>query len=274
MNNLFSENLDFRKILSEFNFVFFNSFGLTPVVGCELEFYSDESKEYLQEFAKDNNVEISEEDGENQFEIKFAPTKDLVQLADTVSQIKTKMQNFANFSAKPYDDKPSSGLHVHINFLDKNGKNVYERKNSKTPKVLAYSIGGLLEIMEESCVLFAPHEDSYKRFTTYCLNSPSKVSWGVNNRTAAIRITPMEKGVRRMECRVASACADSSKVLTAIMSGIYFGIANRIVPQEPTYGLCNDPQYNLKCLPVSLEEARKKASCGNLPTILAEIIES
>lgn len=271
MNNLLSQYLNFKKILSRYEKVFLDHIGITPIAGCELEFYSEESKEYITSLLNDFDVKILEEEGEKQFEIEFPHTQNLVKLSNDISAVKGKLEKIANFSAKPYKDRPPSGMHIHVNFLDKSGKNVYERENSKTPKLLAYSIGGLLEIMGESCIFFAPTEDSYQRFINHSITTPSKIAWGINNRTASIRITPIEKGTRRMECRVASACADPAKVLTAIMSGIYFGIANKITPQEPTYGVCSDDQYDLKNLPHSLEEARKMATKGHLPSILADI---
>jgi glutamine synthetase len=269
MTKLLLSNIDFKKILSRYEDLFLHDFNIVPVVGCELEFYSKipEPKLY-----KSISTEISPEEGDNQFELKFSPVKSLAKLVENIESAKKELQDIAIFSTTPHTNQPSSGMHIHINFLDAEQKNIYTRTNSKTPKTLAYSIGGLLHTMEESCVFFAPTQNSYKRFINPSMTTPSKISWGINNRTAAIRVTPMEKGPRRIECRIASSNAEPAKVIAAILAGIHLGLTEKIIPQEPTYGICSDPQYRLKDLPKSLEEAKKLAMQGNVSSLLASIL--
>ena len=88
------------------------------------------------------------------------------------------------------------------------------------------------------------------------MTTPSSVSWGVNNRTTAIRITPRERGARRIEHRLSSANADLEKVISAIFASIHIGIKEKIIPQEPIYGNAFDEQYTAEKLPQSLEEAQ------------------
>jgi glutamine synthetase len=269
MTKLLLRNIDFKKILFRYESLFLDNFNIIPVLGCELEFYSKIPEQKLH---KSISNEISAEEGDGQFELKFSPVKSPLKLVENIEATKRDLQDIAIFSATPYVDQPSSGMHIHINFLDAEQNNIYIRTNSKTPKALAYSIGGLLNTMEESCVFFAPTQNSYQRFTNPSMTAPSKISWGINNRTAAIRITPMEKGPRRIECRIASSNAEPAKVIAAILAGIHLGLTEKIIPQEPTYGICSDPQYRLKDLPKSLAEAKKLAMRGNISSLLTSML--
>lgn len=187
--------------------------GLTPVIGCELEFYVD-NKKFLNTI-KLHPVKLESEEGENQFELQFLPSDDVMSALKLIDTTRRKLQIAAkkfgtniHFAAKPYENKPGSGLHVHLNFLDKNGRNVFEKTSAEESSYLLHSVGGLLATMAESLKFFAPSEASYKRYSDRSMTSPSTISWGVNNRTAALRITPPEKGCRRVEHRVAGADAD------------------------------------------------------------------
>jgi len=115
-------------------------------------------------------------------------------------------------------------------------------------------------------VYFAPNADSYKRFTavyhaeneTYD-NAPTKICWGGNNRTVAIRVpeSTADPQNRHIEHRVPGVDADPFAVIAAILAGAHYGIVNSINPGEKIYGNAYEPQYKLLKLPGSLEEAER-----------------
>ena len=57
-----------------------------------------------------------------------------------------------------------------------------------------HAIGGLKAAMAESMLIFAPNANSYRRFRRNSY-APVSASWGINNRTVALRI-PGGPGVR------------------------------------------------------------------------------
>ena len=266
------EQVSFQKTIEYYCKKFAQEFQLIPIIGCELEFYTIKktSLQKLQQLvSKNKTISVIDEQGKNQFELLFSPTNDLIKLIETIYHSKELLKTVALFDAKPFEEEPSSALHIHINFLDTNLNNIFEKQNGKNPKILGYVIGGLLHLMKESCIFFAPDKEAYKRYTIESMNTPATISWGINNRTAALRITTMEKGPRRIEHRVASSNAAPEKVIAAILAASYIGINRKIHPQEPTYGKTFDPQYNLKKLPQSLEEAQSLMLQSDLYHLLA-----
>ncbi len=248
---------------------------LIPIMAAELEFYSDvETPETIQEKLGANKIpviKIEREKGPNQFEIALPLTPDITALAENIVKIKKILK--ADFSAKPYENHPGSGLHIHLSLLDGSGKNIFAKREGEEALEMLYAIGGLLAAMPESMVYFAPNAESYKRFVagynseceTYD-NAPTKICWGGNNRTVAIRIPESTASPenRHIEHRVPGADADPFAAITEILAGAHYGITNSINPPEKIYGNAYEPQYKSPKLPGSLEEAMKLNKEGKI----------
>jgi glutamine synthetase len=220
--------------------------GLTPVIGYELELYASDA-EVMRDLPP--NIQMEAEVGENQFEIKFLPSRDVVALAQAVEDIKSELKDRAHrlgarvyFEPKPFDDQPSSGLHVHLNFLDDSGANVFQKRGAEETEILLHTVGGLLATMREFMHVFAPHEQAYLRYEP-SMYTPSTLSWGGNNRTTALRIPPWSSGARRIEHRVPCSDADVRAVTHAILHGAHVGIRDRITPPAKIYGNAFDIYY-------------------------------
>ncbi|MEY9227036.1 hypothetical protein [Bradyrhizobium ottawaense] len=81
-------------------------------------------------------------------------------------------------------------------------------------------IAGQLEYMNEFCVLAAPNFNSYKRLVPGSW-APICPSWGVDNRSCAVRAIPGEPSAHRLEYRLPGADANPYLALAcAIGSGI------------------------------------------------------
>lgn len=247
--------------------------GFMPVISAELEFYLDSDGDWIEKELEINKIEtygLERERGAGQFELAIknpnTPEKILNQI-ETIKKI-TK----GDFRAKPFPDRPGSGLHIHISLLGKDGKNLFMKPRGmeeETPEML-WAVGGLLERMLQDFTIFAPNEDSYARFTAEFNpqepeegrynNAPVNVSWGGNNRTTAIRIPASSSypNLRHIEHRVAGADADAGAVIAAIVEAVEHGIVNKILPPAKTHGNAFDKQYaDLKPFPKTLEEAKK-----------------
>ena len=122
-------------------------------------------------------------------------------------------------------------MHVHLSLYDKNNNNIFENIKEEGSEQLAHSIAGLQNTTYESFLIFATNLNAYRRFqpNQYV---PVNNSWGPNNRSVAFRIPSSEKGSKRIEHRVAGAEANSYLVLAAILSGIHFGLVNKIKPSK------------------------------------------
>lgn len=260
--------------------------GLKPQVAFEIEFYlsgENKDKELLALFlaaAKKNAIDINrleKESGDRQYEVSSNPD-DAAAALENLNKIKTllvecgkKMGVEVLFLAKPYENQPGCGLHINLSLLDKNGRNVFVKSGESEPEELLFSIGGLIKTMLEEFIFFAPNRESYKRFTCkknveaaegkQYNNAPVNVSWGGNNRTTAIRIpeSTLFPETRHIEHRVCGSDANPEDALCAVISGVYHGLRNKVMPPEKIYGNAFDKQYKLSAFPASLDEAMEFA---------------
>lgn len=223
-------------------------------IGAEIEFYLNAPLTIKEIKTKLQCENVEKEDGQNQFEARIGPllniheaTKALIKLQKTL-----KEDSYFNVLPKPYKDQPSNGTHIHINLIDKlTKKNLYQKQGDqgdKDPEIFLYSIGGLLTTIEKNIRYFAPSKNSYLRYTP-SMHTPTKICWGINNRTAAIRIPHSSPEARRIEHRVPSSDCLMEQTIYAILEGVLYGIKNQILPDEKVYGNAFLPEYNYKAIP-------------------------
>ena len=192
---------------------------------------------------------FEEEDGYNQFEVQFQPTNNPVELAENIINFKTLMKKLTtiDFRAKPYETEPTSSLHFHISVYYKDA-NLFAKESPRDDDEYHYlplywCIAGLLALMPKFMKYFAPTENCQER---YCMpkrgeryiHYPTRICWGFNNRTCAIRIPrkPSEDPLNcRIEHRVSSSMADPYLALFAIMCGMQYGVAQELEAPEPIY---------------------------------------
>ncbi len=158
----------------------------------------------------------------------------------------------ATFMAKPYADRSGSGLHVHVSVLDEAGRNIFDDGTKAGSARLRHAIGGLQRLMPESMALFAPSVNSYRRFQPDMF-APVNRRWGVNNRSAGLRV-PMGPGAaRRVEHRASGADANPYLALAAVLAGIRHGLECAIDPGAPAIGnVSREPD---SALPITIDDA-------------------
>ena len=199
------------------------------------------------------------ENGPGQYEINLNHVQDALLSADHAVLMKRVIKGVAKrdgmaatFMAKPYADKSGSGMHVHFSILDKNGKNIFAGKNAKGSLALHYAIGGLLATMADSMAILAPNANSYRRLQTGSA-APTKITWGYDNRSTALRVPESDIASTRIEHRVAGADVNPYLALSVILSGALEGIKKKTRPPTPIKGSA----YYAKAatLPATREEA-------------------
>lgn len=179
------------------------------------------------------------ENGGGQFEINLLHVADPLKAADDalyfkrfVKGIARKYGLAASFMAKPFLDRAGNGFHVHFSLLDSEGRNVFDNGTSEGSEMLLNAVGGLLDLMRASALVFAPHRNSFRRLQPNA-HAPTEVVWGYETRHAAIRIPGGPPVARRIEHRVAGADANPYLVLAAVLGAALHGIENRMAPAEP-----------------------------------------
>lgn len=185
-----------------------------------------------------------------QYEINLRHVADPLLACDHAIMLKRLIKGVAHrhgmeatFMAKPYDELSGNGMHVHISLQDEAGRNVFQMDNDGEPvnRLLRHALGGLSATMSECMALFAPNANSYRRFQvdSYVPLSPS---WGLNNRTTALRIPFGPDHATRIEHRVAGADANPYILVAALLAGIHHGIVRELEPGLPTVGNAYEQQ--------------------------------
>jgi glutamine synthetase len=179
------------------------------------------------------------ENGGGQFEINLLHVADPLKAADDalyfkrfVKGIARKYGLAASFMAKPFLDRAGNGFHVHFSLLDRDGRNVFDDGGPDGTETMRHAVGGLLDMMRASALVFAPHLNSYRRLQPNA-HAPTEVIWAYESRHAAIRIPGGAPAARRVEHRVAGADANPYLVLAAILGAALEGIEGRIAAPAP-----------------------------------------
>lgn len=181
------------------------------------------------------------EGGPGQFEINLMHRDDPLAAADHAVMFKRIVKSCARahgmsatFMAKPQGVEAGSGLHVHFSLLDQ-GRNLFDDGSDAGSQMLRHAVGGLTAAMEQTTLIFAPHFNSFRRLRPDS-HAPTTVAWGVENRTAAIRIPGGSTSARRIEHRVAGADANPYLVLAAVLGAALVGIDGQVKPPAPVVG--------------------------------------
>jgi glutamine synthetase len=216
----------------------------------------------LREAAQTQRVPLSatsKEYAPGQFEANLKHQSDAILAADHAVFLKQIVQATAResgfdatFMAKPYGDKSGSGLHIHVSLIDENGRNLFDDGTPSGSDTLRHAIGGLQALMPESMALFAPSINSYRRFEPDMF-APVNRRWGINNRSAGLRVPVGPNDARRVEHRVAGADANPYLVLAAVLSGILHGFNRKLDPGPPaTTNVSREPD---RTLPFTIDDA-------------------
>jgi glutamine synthetase len=89
--------------------------------------------------------------------------------------------------------------------------------------------------MAESMLVFAPHANSWRRFVSQSY-APVAPTWGVNNRSVALRVPAGGRENRRIEHRPSGVDANPYLVAATVLAGIDHGLAGKLDPGPPVTG--------------------------------------
>ncbi|MBI4940671.1 MAG: glutamine synthetase [Actinobacteria bacterium] len=196
-----------------------------------------------------------------QFEINLDHSAAL-DAADRSFRLKSGIQEIARldgllatFMAKPFNDEGGSGFHLHVSFVDADGTNVFGDTDGEhgLSKLGLSAIAGVLAHAKALTALMNPTINSYKRFGPDTL-APWLVDWGLDNRSAMVRIPPERGGGSRMEVRLGDATANPYLAIAGTLAAAYLGIRDGLTPPAALEGYGYDPE-NAEMLPQRLPDA-------------------
>jgi glutamine synthetase len=141
----------------------------------------------------------------------------------------------ATFMAKPFDHLAGTGMHMHVSIADDQGCNLFASEDPAGTPLLRQAVGGMLESLLDSLLLFCPNANSYRRFQANSY-APLAPTWGVDNRTVSLRVPGGPANSRHIEHRICGADANPYLAAAAILAGIHRGITENIDPGAPVEG--------------------------------------
>ncbi|THF59036.1 glutamine synthetase family protein [Ollibium composti] len=178
-----------------------------------------------------------------QYELTLNYRTDVMRAADDLVMLKRIVRAQARrhgvtacFMAKPIEKYAGSGMHFHVSLVDGAGRNVFAEKDGEGWKPeLLHALGGLATTMAESMLVFAPHANSWRRFVSQSY-APVAPTWGVNNRSVALRVPAGEVKARRIEHRPSGVDANPYLVAATVLAGIAKGLDEKLDPGPETTG--------------------------------------
>jgi glutamine synthetase len=176
--------------------------------------------------------------------------------------IKQRVRDFglvASFMAKPFHDRSGNGFHVHHS-LWRDGRNAFAEGGGLSEEG-RWFLGGLQAAMRESSLVGSTHPNAYRRRALHSY-APVSASWGVDNRTVALRVIegagPGDDAPVRVESREAAADCNPYLLMAVQLAAGLRGIAERIEPTRPSGGDAY-AREDRPALPRTLREAMEAA---------------
>ena len=208
---------------------------------------------------------LTHEEGTAQMEINFRHGDPLM-LADqvfvfkrTVKEAALKHNITATFMAKPVSNEPGSSMHIHQSILDtKTGDNIFTADDGSATDAFYHFIGGQQHYIAEFLPLFAPNVNSYRRFLPDT-SAPVNLAWGIDNRTAGLRIPDSAPDARRVENRLAGADANVYLAMAGSLLAGLMGMEQKLRPTVPITGSAYDLEKQSE-IPQNLEHALERMS--------------
>ncbi len=163
----------------------------------------------------------------------------------------------ATFMAKWSPDWPGQSGHIHISLQNQDGGSVFHdpAQAHNMSDAMRHFIGGQQALMPELLSMVAPTVNSFTRLIPGFW-APTAATWGVENRTCALRAIPGSAKSQRVEYRIAAADINPYIALAAAIGSGLWGIENRIEPDAGIVGNAYDKKVPTKrSLPATLFEA-------------------
>jgi glutamine synthetase len=183
---------------------------------------------------------------------------DRAALFKTFAKVLAQRQGLmATFMAKWSNSYPGQSGHLHISLKRKNGGTVFHDpdKSFNMSDEMRWFVGGQQALMPELLCMVACTVNSYSRLVPGFW-APTSATWGVENRTTALRVIRGGASSQRVEYRIAAADINPYIALAAAIGSGLWGIENRIEPDSPIEGNAYDREHAAaRQLPGSLQDA-------------------
>ncbi len=244
--------------------------GVSPVAGCELEFFLVRRSEagvvpadrggYFVTPPLDGGVEFRRlavrtlhamsvpttghhhevAMGQHEIGIRhdgFKTTADRLLLARIViSELATRQGLIATFMPKPFPDMNGSGLHMHQSLWTTDMRtNLFATDGRPALSPLArHYVAGILEHAPALAALLSSTVNSFKRLAPG-FEAPTRIAWGPRNRTTLVRVPYARASSSvRVEIRCPDPLCSPHLAMAATLAAGLHGVREELEPPEPT----------------------------------------
>ncbi|GGN59091.1 glutamine synthetase [Streptomyces albiflavescens] len=210
-----------------------------------------------------------------QFEINLTHS-DAMDAADRAFRFKAAVKELARaegklatFMAKPFNDAGGSGFHLHLSCQDEEGRNAFDDPSAPygLSDTARHAVAGVLTHAPALAALLNPTVNSYKRFGPDTL-APWLIDWGLDNRSAMVRVPPERGSGARFELRLGDAGANPYLVIAGTVAAALLGVLAKEEPPAPLEGYGYDTA-KAALLPTTLPAALDALEAD---TALADIL--
>ena len=155
---------------------------------------------------------------------------------------------YADFSPKPFADKPGNGFHINLS--------VHSLKNQSD--LLPYAIGGILNRISDMTIFLNPHSDSYERLGN--CKAPKYITWSPENRSQLIRIPAAQGDYKRLELRSPDPRTNPYIAFALVIYAALAGLKNKeIPPAAVNVNLLSADSADYQALPGDINAAKAAA---------------
>lgn len=187
---------------------------------------------------------------------------DVVEAADRavlfktgVKEISYKQGIMATFMAKINETLPGCGGHVHQSLWEKNKNVFYDEKDQQhMSAVMKNYIAGQLYCLPFILPMYAPTINSYKRLVEGAW-APTTLTWGIDNRTVALRVLCGGSKSARLETRVIGSDVNPYLAMSAALASGLYGIEHKLSLTQPATEGNGYRDFSNGSLPTNLWEA-------------------
>ena len=163
----------------------------------------------------------------------------------------------ATFMAKWSNDYPGQSGHIHLSLQDVDGQSAFfdADKPHNMSETHRQFVAGLQTYMPDLTALYAQTVNAYSRMVPGFW-APTDATWGVENRTAALRVIEGSAKSQRVEVRLASADANPYLALAAAIGSGLRGIEEGLTLSDAVEGNAYEQKHPVEQrLPATLDQA-------------------
>ena len=175
----------------------------------------------------------------------------VVMFRSLVKQLAARHGLNATFMAKPFIDESGNGFHLHYSLWSE-GTNIFA-DNGKLNDRGRHFLGGMQQRMAEASICGAATVNAYRRRQplSFC---PVNASWGLDNRTVALRVIEGSDSAVRIEKRDAGADCNPYLLMAADIAAGLDGMESKTEPTAITTGNAYDDD-SAPPIPLGLADA-------------------